>query len=50
MIVFISSGLVFKVCKSVTVSAMNLSIANDFAAIVLYDTPNAISAPGINLQ
>ncbi|KAE9543204.1 hypothetical protein AGLY_003115 [Aphis glycines] len=33
MIVFISSGLLFKVCKSVTVSAMNLSIANDFAAI-----------------
>jgi len=50
MIVFISSGLLFNVCESVTVSAMNLSIANDFAATVLYDMPSAISVPGINLK
>lgn len=35
---------------SVTVSAMNWSTANDFAATMLYDIPKEISIPGMNLQ
>lgn len=50
IMVFISSGLLSNVFKSVTVSAMKLLTANDFAATVLYDRLNAMNAPGINLQ
>lgn len=50
IIVFISSGLLFKVFKSVTGADINSSMANDLADTVQYDIPNAISVPGINLQ